>query len=503
MRFRLSLALALAAVGAVSPATVAPGGGDDARLRPGVSALARGDGAAARLAFERAAAQGVAVSVLALPMAEAFLLQGDVDAASRLLAGAPATSHAQRLRGLLALRTGDAATALELLEQAQALGPASASTRVALARARLAGGDRRDAEREVEAALALDPKDAAALVLGGNLVRDGHGLVPALAWYDRALAVQPGRLDALFERAATLGDAGRATDALAATRALLAASPNNAQAFYLQAVIAARAGNWELTRQLMLRVGPRLDAQPGAILVRALAELEGGNRDGAVARLRALLAMQPGNVRARRLLGLAHWRAGAHGDAIAVLRPLAEQGDGSALILSGRAFEALGDRVAAAEMLDRAANAQPKLPAPTAMAALDGFLAANPAHPGAQRAAADRALAQGEFAAAKVLYDALERRLGARDPVRLANAGWAALGAGDPARARALALGAKAHALAPMNALAAASYGAFLQRGGQAERAVVLLELAVARAPDEPRFREELGVALAKARRAQ
>lgn len=489
-------------LGGVSQATIAPGGTSDDRLRPGLAALARGDGVAAQLAFERARAQGVAASATAVPLAEAFLLQGDTDQAARLIAGAPVNSaQALRVRGLLALRNGEPAQALALLRQVLASDPKVAATRVALARARLAGGDRAGATADVEAALALDPKDASALVLGGNLVRDQYGLVPALGWYDRALAVVPGRLDALFERAATLGDAGRATEALAATRALLAASPNNAQGFYLQAVIAARAGNFDLARRMMMRVGARLDGQPGAILVRAVAELQCGNLDGATARLRRLLSMQPGNLRARRLLGLAHWRAGAHAEAIEVLRPLADQGDGYALLLSGRAFEVLGDRVAAADLLDRAAAAQPKLPDPAAMGVLDDFLAANPAHPGAQRAAADRALAQGDWGAAATLYAALETRLGARDPVRLANAGWATLGTGNGARA--LAVGAQAHMLAPMNALAAASYGAFLQRAGQDERAVGVLGKAVALAPGEPRFREELRLALAKAGRAQ
>jgi cellulose synthase operon protein C len=501
MRFRLSAALALAMVGGISQATIAPAGIADERLRPGLAALARGDGVAARLAFERARVQGVPASATAVPLAEALVLTGDVDQAERLVARAPTTPDMLRVRGLLALRNGDTAQALTLLGQALAADPKLAATRVALARARLAAGDRDGATAEVETALAIDPKAASALVLGGNLVRDRYGLVPALRWYGRALAVVPGRLDALFERAATLGDAGRATDALEATRVLMAASPNNAQAFYLQAVIAARAGNFDLARRLMMRVGARLDGQPGAILVRAIAELQGGNLDGAIPRLRTLLTMQPGNLRARRLLGMALWRTGAHGDAIDVLRPLAEQGDGYALMLSGRAFEALGDRAASADMLDRAAAAQPKVPDPAAMGVLDDFLAANPAHPGAQRAAADRALAQGDWAAAATLYAGLETRLGARDPVRLANAGWAALGTGDGARA--LQLAEKAHAIAPMNALAAASYGAFLQRAGQNERAVSVLGKAVALVPGETRFREELAVALAKARRAQ
>jgi cellulose synthase operon protein C len=349
------------------------------------------------------------------------------------------------------------------------------------------------ARGDVEGALKRDPNNADALIYAGNIVRDHYGLLPALPWYDRALAVRPDHLDVLFEKAATLGDAGRASAMLEATRRLLALSENNAQACYLQAVMAARAGRWELARTILYRAGDRMDGIAGIALLRAILMLQAGANDGAIAQLRPLVANRPDNARARRLLGLAYWRSGSASQVIDLLRPLAARGDGYALTLSGRAYESLNDRAAAADALDRASHAIAGVLDDAQLAALDEFLRNNPADPAAQRAAADRALSRGEWSAAAAIYASLASRLGNRDPVRLVNAGWAQVGLGDTSAA--VTLGAQAYRIAPMHPLATASYGAFLARAGRRSEAVAVLEKAIALAPRDARYAEELAAA--------
>jgi cellulose synthase operon protein C len=346
---------------------------------------------------------------------------------------------------------------------------------------------------DVDGALKIAPNNPDVLVYAGNLVRDQYGLLPALPWYERALQVKPDHLDVLFEKSATLGDAGQSAEMLAVTRQLLALSKDNAQACYLQAVLAARAGKWDLSRTILYRAGDRMDRIGGMALMRAILMIQAGANDGAIAALRPLVTDQPDNAKARRLLGLALWRSGSASDTVDVLQPLAERGDGYALSLTGRAFEAMGNRTAAAEALDRAARAGAGVLSADQLASLDSFLTHNPVNPAAQRAAADRALSRGEFAAAAAIYDALAVRLGNRDPVRLVNAGWAQVGLARPEDA--VKLGARAYALAPMNPLATASYGSFLARAGKAADAIPLLEKAVAMAPGEARFAEELAAA--------
>jgi cellulose synthase operon protein C len=356
-----------------------------------------------------------------------------------------------------------------------------------------AKGDIVGAAAAFDSAIRLDPKNPDALINAGNLVRDRYGLLPALPWYERALQVKPDHLDVLFEKAATLGDAGQSAAMLAVTRRLLVLSKNNAQACYLQAVLAARAGKWDLARTILYRAGDRMDGIGGMALMRAIVMMQAGANDGAIAQLRPLVNDQPDNAKAQRLLGLALWRSGSSTDAVDALRPLAERGDGYALTLTGRAFEALGDRAAAANALDRAARAGAGVLSADQLASLDPFLTRNPADPAALRAAADRALSRGEFAAATGIYDALAARLGNRDPVRLVNAGWAQIGLKQPDEA--VKLGARAYQLAPMNPLATASYGSFLARAGKAADAVPLLEKAVAMVPGDRRYAEELAAA--------
>src|SRR3546814_16031851 len=94
-----------------------------------------------------------------------------------------------------------------------------------------------------------------------NLFRDQQGLTAALGWYDRALAADPGNTGALIDQAATLGDLGRYRDMLVALRKAAAIVPGDPRLYYLQAVLAARAGHSTLPRSLVPR--PRGDRTSG------------------------------------------------------------------------------------------------------------------------------------------------------------------------------------------------------------------------------------------------
>ena len=371
--------------------------------------------------------------------------------------------------------------------------PSPSQDRVIAARILLSKGNIDGATRLLEAALALDPKNTDALLYAGNMVRDRYGLLAALPWYDRLLVIQPDHRDATFEKAATLGDAGRSVEMLAESRKLLGLLKYNAQALYLQSVLAARAGKWDLSRTIFDRADDRLDGIAGTALLRAIQMVQAGANERAIAQLRPVLGALPGNIKVRRLLGLALWRSGSTADAVDVLQPLAARGDSYALFVTGKAWEALGNRAAAAEALDRAARAGAGDLDAAMLAALDKFLTTNPANASAQRAAADRALSRGEWEAAAAIYASLATRLGNRDPLRLVNAGWAEIGREQPEAA--VAFGKRAYTLAPMNPLATASYGAFLVRAGKAADAVPLLEKAVAMVPGDVRLTQELAAA--------
>src|SRR3546814_17442909 len=70
---------------------------------------------------------------------------------------------------------------------------------------------------------------------------------------------------ALIEDAATLGDLGRMRAMLAVTRRAIAADPADPRAYYLQAVLAARAGRFDLARVLLQKTGGTLNGMAAVL----------------------------------------------------------------------------------------------------------------------------------------------------------------------------------------------------------------------------------------------
>lgn len=322
------------------------------------AALAMGDGGAADAALGRARDTGFDMRRLRQMAGEARLLQGDAEGAIREAdAAAPRyAGYAQRVKAQALAALGNPAAAVENFDAAIAADPANASLWTDFGRFRQSIGDVQGAIAAADRALAIDANDTTALLLRARLVRDQFGLVASLPWFEGALQRDPDDYDALIDYAATLGDVGRAGDMLAMTRRALAVRPGAPQAMYLLSVLAARAGNTDLARGLMQRTGDTLAGMPGPLLLGATLDIDAGGYQQAVTKLRNLIGIQPMNLPARRLLGLALIKAGAPRDALDVLRPIALRGDADSytLTLAARAFEAVGDRVLAAEMLDRA-----------------------------------------------------------------------------------------------------------------------------------------------------
>lgn len=324
------------------------------------TALTEGDGISAEGELDRASQVGFDMARGRQLLAHARLLQGDAAGALRIArtAGPRYWVYGLRVQAKALAAMGDPAAANAVLADAAARAPHDAATWADIGRFRLGIGDTVGAIDASARAVALDGDNLDALRLRAELVRGQYGLNAALPWFEAALKRDPYSYDVLVDYAATLGDAGRATDMLAATRRALAVRPGDARALYLLSVLAARAGSTDLARDLLQRTGGALDGMPGPLLLGATLDLDGGAHEQAVTKLRNLVAIQPMNLRARQLLGNALLRGGAARDALDVLRPLALRADADSytLTLAARAFERTGDRVMAADMLDRAAR---------------------------------------------------------------------------------------------------------------------------------------------------
>jgi cellulose synthase operon protein C len=340
--------------------------------------LALGDGAAAEDELRRAIELGLAQGRVTHLLAHAKLTQGDAKASIALaekVDGSPAThAYAARISARAAIALGDLSRAGRELDAAIAIAPKSSLVWSDIGRLREVAGDLAGAVGAARNANALNPHNVEALLLNGRLARQQYGLVAALPWFERVLDIDSGNLEAMTEAAATLGDVGRTQEMLVLTRRMLSIAPGNPSALYFQAVLAARAGRYELARGIVYRINGRMDGVPGMMLLQSTLELAGGGGERAIDRLRRLVDLQPHNDNARRLLGLAFARTGDPAGAVAALQPLSDRSDAASyeLALAGRQFEAAGDRVRASAFLDRVSRADQGLPTPFELAMREG-----------------------------------------------------------------------------------------------------------------------------------
>lgn len=337
----------------------------DPRMGEAHLALARAnlmldEGLVAESSLRRAIDSGIDVRRTHALMAHAVLLQGDPRRALVEAEKAPEADqlYALRVRTRAYTAGGNLAAAQQSALAAVRLAPDSADAWTDLGRFRFNAGDVVGAIEASEKAVAIDRGNTDALLLRGELVRTQYGLVAALPWFEAALKRDPYRHAALIQYAATLGDAGRTREMLAVTRRAMEVRPRSPQAFYLQAVLAARAEQFDLSRQLLQRAGTSVAALPGGLMLGGSLDLEEGRHERAIEKFRSLVSIQPMNITARKLLATALLQSDASKNGIDVLRPVVARGDADAyaLTLVARGYERIGQRDTAARYFDRAAT---------------------------------------------------------------------------------------------------------------------------------------------------
>jgi tetratricopeptide (TPR) repeat protein len=154
------------------------------------------------------------------------------------------------------------------------------------------------------------------------------------------------------------------TDMLADARQAHRLTGGHPTAYYLQAVLAARARNFELAKLIYNRTRGALSEVPAAMLLESAIDFETGNVEQASRRLVRLIDRQPGNRRARRLLAAAQYRMGDFAAVIETLVPIADAPDADpySLALIGRALARSGDPRSASLYLARIARRPGDLP---------------------------------------------------------------------------------------------------------------------------------------------
>lgn len=337
----------------------------EAHLALARASLALDEGIAAEASLRRAVDNGIDPKRTHALMAHAIQLQGDprralVEADKALADNGSATDrlYALRVRTRAYLAGGNLAAAQESALAAIRLAPNDANVWTDLGRFRANAGDLVGAIEAAAKATQLDMGNTDALILRGEMVRIQYGLVASLPWFEAALKRDPYRHAALIQYASTLGDAGRTREMLAVSRKAMEVRPRSPQALYLQAVLAARAEQFDLARQLLQRAGSGIASLPGGLLLGGTLDLEEGSYERAAEKLRNLVNAQPMNITARKLLATALLRSDASKNGIELLLPVVARGDADtyALSLVARGYERIGQRQTAASYFDRAAS---------------------------------------------------------------------------------------------------------------------------------------------------
>ena len=438
LRHRFAALVAAALLLATGCSEAAP---DAPPLQRALAALEEGDGFGAELILREMLESGTGRREIAAYLGEAELLQGQPAEARVWLADGVFTKETAgrgfHMLGRLEMREDNLPAAGQAFDRAIGFTPDDPKLWVDIGRLRYRGGEQELAVDAAEHAVKLGPDDPEALLFMAQLTRDSLGMAAALPLFDKAAKAEPDKLDLLAEYAATLGDAGEAQDALAVIRTIAARNPGYLRSYYLQAVIAARAGQYDLARKLLFRSGDFVNDTPAGVMLAGIIDLESGNYASAAQQFDKLSRQQPENVSVTELLARSLAMGGNDRELVYRFDTLARSAGASPYlqILVARGHEALGDRDKAAGLLDAASRPRSQGLAALAPSGVFDNRGRTRAESGQEARDLVRSyiIAGQPAAAAAVAEDFRKRHVGSADVLSLA--GDASLAVGQVSRA--------------------------------------------------------------------
>lgn len=325
-------------------------------------ALADQDGLGAEIILREMLTAGTPRQDLAAFFGEAELQQDQIAEARRWLENGEFTPQTRgrgfHMLGRLEMLDRNLPKAGKAFDRALESMPDNPELWVDIGRLRYLGGEQEQAIEASIHAVNLGPDNVPALQFRAQLVRDAEGMEAALPWYESALKRNPDNLALMGDYAATLGEFGRNHDMLVVARRMIELDERNPRAFFLQSVLAARGGQFDLARDLLARSGDLEREAPAAMMLSAIIDMEKGNFGSGSQMLDKLERMQPDNARIRLLVARSLWLGGNHRELIYRFKDRVMKPGTSPYLatLVGRSYEVLGLRDQAAPFLDFAAK---------------------------------------------------------------------------------------------------------------------------------------------------
>lgn len=335
----------------------------------GKALLANGEAAAAEVSFTEALRLGVNRAEVVVPLGQALLAQGKqpelLQNARYAVAGLPNDVQAALLllRSAAASDMGDAAQALQAVQQARTLAPQSADGWLAEVPIRVRSRQMAEATLAADRALALAPQSAPAWYQKASIAHIQGDLRGALDGYAKALQADPAHAEARVARAGIYLDQRRDADAKADVAELLRLSPREPRGAYLKALIAERAGDTAGAHAALRQVTDLIDPvpmdfiryRPQVLMLNGLAHFSLGEREKAKPYLETMQRLHGAGGVAKLLAQI--YLAESNTDRAIVLLEGQLKGspnDAQALTLLASAHMAKGQHARAAELMQQA-----------------------------------------------------------------------------------------------------------------------------------------------------
>ncbi|HLF09780.1 MAG TPA: XrtA/PEP-CTERM system TPR-repeat protein PrsT, partial [Gammaproteobacteria bacterium] len=342
-----------------------------ARLELGRVSLRLGDLDSAVRELEYAQELGVPYEQIALSLAQAHLMRRDHAAALECLDKATFAADAERkealrIRGSALLDLKRAAEAQQAFEDALRIDERLLPALLGLAAARyeLAGLD--EARSTLDVAVSRVGRDPQVDLMWGSFLSREQRFAEAAAVFRTALTASDAAVNESLRALALAGIAdsqmalGDTKAALETTADLIAAAPGSTAAHFLRARALFLSGSYEEARSDLQRLVVADETNTPAQLLLGAINFVQGNLGQADMLFSSVLAAEPGNNFARKLLADTRLRQKKPRDALAVLAPAVKAGDRQSLELAARASVEAGDLDAGLGYLEQGLSAHPE-----------------------------------------------------------------------------------------------------------------------------------------------
>jgi putative PEP-CTERM system TPR-repeat lipoprotein len=338
----------------------------EAHFRLGVIQLRLGDPIAAERSLRQARDNGFDPRPIIPLLAQTFMAQGKF---RELLRDFPTTSLPQDqiapllvMRGTAHLQLNELDPAFEAFVAAEKAAPTAVEPLLAASRVLIARRDVQGAEARIDRALTLNARSPEALVLKAQLLNLRGDRRNALTALDTAVQQAPAMLAARLERANLLVALGDDAKAKEDVTAVLRMEPRSAGGIYLQAVLSARAREFQTADAALTQIAGLLPRFPRGHYFLGVVKFNLGQAEQALDAAQKFVARNPTDLDGLKLLGRIQIAAQRPTEAIQLIAKATADGvkaDAELLDLLARAYAQDGQQAKALETYEAAAKLAP------------------------------------------------------------------------------------------------------------------------------------------------